>query len=168
MRTKRYPVGEFGDWLNNAINSLPIPFYRFAEDICLSPQVIRRHMEEITRPSVSIVQVYADYFQEDFDYIYGMVLRDYAGINTADFSMWLWDNMQAQGFTVRTLSEVSGISETTIYTHLSARYRCFPSFKMVKKYCKALGVSSPILPYEMSLSDRSARSQKLQSIYWSH
>lgn len=71
-------VGNFGRWLSYNIFCSGMTIEEFAKDIGLSKPTVSGHIRRKRRPSVTIVQMYCDYFGEgDMQRVYNALVDDW-------------------------------------------------------------------------------------------
>lgn len=76
-------VGNFGRWLSYNIFCSGMTIEEFARDIGLSRPTISGHIRRKRKPSVTIVQMYCDYFGEsDMWRVYDALIGDWNEENT--------------------------------------------------------------------------------------
>lgn len=71
-------VGNFGRWLAYNIFCSGLSIGEFAETVGVCYKTVHNHMYKLARPSIAIIHLYCDFFQEkDFWRVYDTVLMDW-------------------------------------------------------------------------------------------
>lgn len=72
-------VGNFGRWLAYHIYLTGLPITEFAKDIGLCTATINNHIRKKCRPSITVVNMYCDYFGEgDIWRVYDALVADWS------------------------------------------------------------------------------------------
>lgn len=69
-----------------------------------------------------------------------------------EFGLWLYQNIERRGISMRQVARDLDISPTTVSYHISGKR--LPGFRMVKEYCDYFCEGDVFWVYEMTLKDR--------------